>query len=157
MSGPDARTTTRELPGFQSDGNLPSGIYRTTIGEIRAKLGWNDHRLRLIEGLSRAAASLGRSGVRWLWVAGSFVTSKAEPNDIDGFWEATYGMNARLLDPVFLDDTSPRQAMKDKYGVDFLIASPYMPQAKSEYCDFYRTDREGHSRGILMIELECGI
>ncbi|MFV1985500.1 MAG: hypothetical protein ACC657_18270 [Thiohalomonadales bacterium] len=60
------------------------------------------------------------SGVRKIWIDGSFITDKKEPNDIDDCWEFTPVVEVEKIDPVFL---SSRDKMKNKYGLDFFIAN----------------------------------
>lgn len=63
---------------------------------------------------------MAEAGVKIIWIDGSFVTSKENPNDIDGCWEYTPLVNQDKLDSVFLGS---RKEMKNKYGLDFFIAN----------------------------------
>ena len=72
------------IPDWNEFGVLPEGIHDCEIAEIEERLGFNEHRLALIDGL--------RQALRWLTtmppiesliVDGSFVTDKAVPSDID--------------------------------------------------------------------------
>jgi hypothetical protein len=77
----------------------------------------------LFDGLRRALQNLQAAGVRRVFIDGSFVTTKAEPNDVDGCWEWTDTVNLDLLDPAFLDFSHQRRAIRDIYGVDFFLAT----------------------------------
>lgn len=75
------------IPDFNDDGNLPVGIYRASLAEVRARFGTKGairkslaDRLERIHALAVATGSLGR-----FIVFGSFVTSKGSPNDVDVF------------------------------------------------------------------------
>jgi hypothetical protein len=101
------------IPAFDENGNLPPGVHRVTLEDIRERLAWNPRRTALFEGLSGALANLKEAGCRRVWVNGSYVTSKAEPNDVDGRWDFA-GVDPAKLDPVFLDRAPPRARMKAK-------------------------------------------
>lgn len=145
------------IPTFDANGNLPAGIYQTTLSEIRITLAWNAKRQELVEGLARAIRNLAEAGVKRVWIGGSFVSDKEEPNDIDGCWDDRPGpIDVSKLDDVFLDTRPPRERMKNKYGVDFLIARLRLgdPQARGEtVLDFFQKDRNGYAKGVLLIEL----
>ena len=110
------------IPPLQTNGELPPGEHFASLDDIEAKFGCtNDRRKLLMRGLREAALNFYEAGVRTLWIDGSFVTDKEEPNDIDGCWEYTSSVNLEILDQVFLQHS--RNAMKTKYGLDFFIAN----------------------------------
>ena len=82
---------------------------------------------------------------------GSFVTSKLLPNDYDAVWEP-YGVDPDLLDPVLLDFSNGRAAMKAKYGVELFVAS-FRAQERILFRDFFQFDRNGVVKGIIEIDL----
>jgi len=145
------------VPAFDRNGNLPPGIHKTTIGEIAARFAWNERRHRLWEGFRRAAANLAAAGVKKIWLGGSFVTSKDDPNDVDGCWDYMPSqLDTSKLDPVFLDTSPPRQAMKRRYGVDLLISWRRLtdPEAHgTTVLEFFQKDQEGNAKGVLLLEL----
>lgn len=144
------------IPAFDHNGNLPPGVYRTTMAEITNRFAWNEKRRKLCKGLGRAVANLGAAGVRRVWIAGGFVSSKDEPNDVDGCWDYVPGdLDVSRLDPVFLDRDPPREAMKRVYGVDFLISwrSLADPEAHgATVLEFFQKDQDGNAKGILLLE-----
>lgn len=138
------------IPNFdRRTGYLPQGIHPAPWAEIEQRFGWNRHRISLLAGCRRALACLGRAGCRTAFLNGSFVSVKQLPNDYDGAWE-TLGVDAGLLDPVLLDFSSGRAAMKAKYGGELfpasMSASPGVP-----YLDFFQQDRNGTPKGIVEI------
>ena len=142
------------LSRFDRNGNLPAGVHRASMEEIEERLVWNGKRRSLFKGLERASRSLASAGVRQLLIGGSFVTSKEEPNDIDGCWEYDESVDDEKLDEVFLDLHPPREAMKRKYGVDFLISgTPLINGGGQTVEEFFRFDRDGNRKGIVLIEL----
>jgi len=73
------------LPAFNNDGDLPPGVHRATIPEVLERFGQGSARRcmvadRLVR-IYELAASTGK--LARLVVFGSFVTTKAEPNDVD--------------------------------------------------------------------------
>jgi hypothetical protein len=56
------------------------------------------------------------------------------------------------LDPVLLDFSNGRAAMKAKYGGEFFPASA-MAVAGVLYRDFFQRDRNGVPKGVLQIDL----
>ncbi len=124
--------------------------------EIALRFGWNETRRRLCEGLGRAVANLADAGVKKVWIGGSFVSSKDDPNDVDGCWDYVPAVDASKLDPVFLGTAPPRSAMKRTYGVDFLVSWRRLVDPEAEgatVLEFFQKDQDGNPKGILLLEL----
>ena len=142
------------IPGFNANGNLPPGLHRVTLEEIRIHFTWNAKRKRLLGGLIRALKNLAQAGVKKVWIDGSFVTDKNEPVDIDGCWEYHPSVDVDRLDKVFLDLNPPRTSMKKKYGVDFLISTRSLLDGQGKtVLEFFQQDRDGNQKGILLVEI----
>lgn len=139
------------IPPFNESGELPPGVFVTDIDEIEAVLGVNSHRQKLIKGLRRALENLMEAGVHRVWINGSFVTSKNNPNDIDGCWDPR-DVDEDKLDPVLLDFSRGRAAMKETYGVDFF---PNVVEGVSGmlFYIFFQHNRDLEQKGILLIEV----
>lgn len=139
---------------FDDNGDLPAGTHGISLAGLEERFAWNNGRRTLVSGLRRALSNLAAAGVRRVWIDGSFVTSKDEPNDVDGCWEYHEGIDETKLDEVFLDLAPPREAMKQKYGVDFLISgTPLLNGGGQSVEEFFQLDRDGNRKGILLIEL----
>lgn len=139
------------IPDFDENGNLPPGVYEVSLQDIESRFTWTDRRKELFEGLKRAIDNLIKANVQKVWLDGSFVTSKDDPNDIDGCWQADKDVDADLLDSVFLDMSPPREAMKKKYGVDFLISGVQISDSPGNTTEeFFQIDRDGNKKGILL-------
>ena len=82
---------------------------------------------------------------------GSFVTAKVLPGDYDGAWEPA-GVDPARLDPVLLDFTNRRAAMKAKYLGDLFPAS-FEAAPGMVYRDFFKTDRNGVEKGVVLVDL----
>jgi hypothetical protein len=62
-------------------------------------------------------------------------------------------VRVEALDPVFLDFSSRRQAMKERYGVDFFMANAMELGSGMPFVEFFQINRDGDRKGILVIEL----
>jgi hypothetical protein len=72
------------IPAPNAIGELPPGMHLATLAEVEAVFVTTPRRRRLFEGLRLAIQNLHAAGVRRVFIDGSFVTTKADPNDIDG-------------------------------------------------------------------------
>jgi hypothetical protein len=142
------------IPAPNAIGELPPGMHLATLEEVEAVFVTTPHRRRLFEGLRRAIQNLHAAGVRRVFIDGSFVTTKADPNDIDGCWEWTADVHLDLLDPVLLDFAQARRAMGDKYGVDFFLATWVEAGSGFTFLDFFQRNREDEPKGIVQLDLE---
>ncbi len=140
------------IPTLQANGELPSGEHQAYLKEVESVFGSsNDHRKLLMRRLREASRNFELSGVRTIWVNGSFVTDKENPNDIDGCWEYTQSVNTETLDTVFLQGS--RKAMKEKYGLDFFIANIIEAGSGLPFPKFFQINRNGEPKGILVVTL----
>jgi hypothetical protein len=141
------------IPAPNAIGELPPGIHTATLDEIEAVFVTTPRRHLLFVGLRRAVQNLQAAGVRRIFIDGSFVTTKADPNDVDGCWEWTDEVNLDLLDAVFLDFSQARRAMKDNYGVDFFLATWLEAGSGLTFLDFFQRNRADAPKGIVQIDL----
>ncbi|MCY3614883.1 MAG: hypothetical protein OXH03_07305 [Bacteroidetes bacterium] len=113
--------------------------------------GFNGHRARLLQGLLAALQNLASAGCRSALLNGSFVSNKELPGDYDGAWR-TMGVDEHRLDPVLLDFSHSRSAMKSKY-LGELFPSGAIAAPGVVYEDFFKTDRNNIPKGIVYIDL----
>lgn len=72
------------IPDWNEYGLLPEGLHDCRLDEIEERLGFNEYRQSLIEGLGDAIRWLSTMPpIECLIVDGSFVTNKERPGDID--------------------------------------------------------------------------
>src|SRR5437016_2816872 len=75
------------IPAFLKSGLLPPGIHRATILEFEERFvqfDRSDRRIRIYAELRRLFEEVRKiSFIKQIFIAGSFVTSKSEPNDFD--------------------------------------------------------------------------
>ena len=145
------------IPQLNAVGELPPGVYETTLDEIETVFANTLKRKILFEGLKRALENLKTAKVYRVFIDGSFVTEKAEPNDVDGCWEWHQDVDLNKLDPVFLNFAYQRQAMKEKYGVDFFIANWVEATSGKTFLDFFQQNRFSEPKGILVINLRSAL
>jgi len=141
---------------FDKDGKLPPGIHWTNWNELCGRFGWTEHRRRLLEGLKGAVENLKSAGCRFVYLDGSFVTSKETPGDFDACWD-TDGVKGQLLDPVLLTFHDKRVAQKMKYFGELFPASNLNGNSGYTFLDFFQIDKEtGDPKGIVGIDLGVG-
>lgn len=140
------------LPGTDpTTGYLPPGVHDAPWVEVASRFSANGHRTRLLGGLLAALENLAGAGCRSVLLDGSFVSQKDLPEDYDGAWD-TQGVDPYRLDPVLLDFTNARAAMKSKYlGELFPATAAAAPGIL--YRDFFMKDRNGVPKGVVNIDL----
>jgi hypothetical protein len=139
------------IPNLLANSELPKGEHVASLNEVEATYGSsNERRKKLMKGLRDAANNFEAAGVKTIWLNGSFVTGKKEPNDIDGCWEYHDLIDIKILDPVFLGD---RKEMKNKYGLDFFIANIIEAESGLPFPKFFQKNRDGDPKGILVVNL----
>lgn len=137
---------------FDSEtGYLPPGTHVMTWKDFSYQFGFNGHRARLLKGLLTALQNLAGAGCRSVILNGSFVSNKELPEDYDGAWY-TMGVDVQRLDPVLLDFSHSRSAMKSKY-LGELFPSGAMATPGVIYEDFFKTDRNNIPKGIVYVDL----
>jgi len=143
------------IPAFDSDGGrLPPGEHIAVWDEIVDRFGWTERRRRLLDGLAEALELLGAAGCRRVWVNGSFVTAKDEPDDFDACWD-TDGVDLDALDPILLDLSDGRRAQKDRFGGE-LFPNVTESQSGLSFSDFFQNERDTTRKGIVVIHLSKG-
>ena len=80
------------------------------------------------------------------------MTTKAQPNDIDGCWEYNDSIDLTVIDPVFLGHNARNKAKK-KYGLDFFIAQVIEAKSKKPFPAFFQTNQAGKAKGIIVVKL----
>ncbi len=140
------------IPAYDTNtGYLPPGVHPAPWTQVVPRFSKNSHRDRLITGLFGALKNLAGAGCRTVLLDGSFVSERPLPQDYDGAWEPQ-GVDPYKLDPVLLDFSNGRAAMKAKYGGELFPASAAAKPGLL-YRAFFLKDRNGVSKGIVEIDL----
>jgi hypothetical protein len=132
-------------------GYLPPGLHPASWMEVVPCFATNSHRKHLLSGLEQALRNFSGAGCRTVLLDGSFVSVKVLPRDYDAAWEPV-GVDPALLDPVLLDFSRKRAAMKLKYGGEFFPATA-LAVAGALYRDFFQKDKNGVPKGVIEIDL----
>jgi hypothetical protein len=143
------------IPPFEKFGLLPPGIHWAEWDEFAAAFGSTPRRQKLLVGLKAAIDNLAAAGCEAVYIDGSFVTRKAEPNDFDACW-STIGVDPDKLDPVLLDFSDRRRAQKAKFGGELLIAEAPADLEGRTFLDYFQQEiRRGvlRRKGIIGIRL----
>ena len=146
------------IPAFDCDGFLPVGVHDCTLDEIRGRFGSfqrSDRRSNLFKKLESFIGEVRAAGfARWLLVDGSFVTRKAEPNDIDLVLVISLTLDLEAdLPPAHYNLVSKRRVQR-RFGFDTITVR----EETSEYDDavaFFQQVRgePGLRKGLLRLAL----
>jgi hypothetical protein len=141
------------LPPFMANGCLPPGVHLASWDEVAERFGGTARRDALLQGLLRAAANLRAAGARVLWLDGSFVTDKEEPDDWDGVWDPSNADLAKV-DPVLIDPAdlaAGRYRQKAKYAGELLVGTE--TATRMPFQVFFQLDKNGDPKGIVRLDL----
>lgn len=131
---------------------LPPGIHLAAISEVEQAFATNPHRRKLFFGLVNVAKALSIAGSKYLYLDGSYVTTKPRPSDFDGCW-CTDGADPNSLDPVLLDFDNDRRNQKLKYGGEVFPLS-WQAEPGTVFLDFFQVEKfSGNPKGIIAIDL----
>jgi len=141
------------IPEFREDGYLPEGVHVATEAEVTFRFGTESiRRQKLALRLRRWIALCRAVSARKLFVDGSFVTSKTEPNDVDAVvWlpnDFVDQVNAQEVEAIELENMlltrHPEEifAAEDRHDWD-------------AWLEFFGRTREsdGRRKGVVEIEL----
>lgn len=134
-----------------STGYLPPGLHPADWSDLTLNFASNSHRALLVSGLLSAVKNLVAAGSGSILVDGSFVTAKVLPQDFDATWDPR-GVDFLKLDPVLLDFSNKRAAMKAKYFGELFPGTAIAAPGKL-FRDFFLTDRNGIQKGVLDLNL----
>jgi hypothetical protein len=141
------------IPDFEATGLLPAGIHHANWAEIVARFVISPRRTWLLEGLLNALKMLRTAGCQVVYIDGSFVTAKADPEDYDGLWDAV-GVTGAKLDPILLDFSAARLKQKLKYRGEFFPLQAVEDKLGITFLEFFQICKaSGAPKGIIRLEL----
>lgn len=130
---------------------LPPGIHDASLDEIRIRYAINDKRRLLFGGFEKASENIFKAGSPQIFLDGSFVSAKPEPDDFDALWDRRF-VDPAVLDPVFLDFTHGTIYQKEKYLGEFFPASALEASSKKSFLEFFQRDWvSGAGKGIIRL------
>ena len=141
------------IPDFREDGYLPEGLHLATEVEVMFRFGTSTNQRRRLALRLRRWIELSRSvAAKRLFVDGSFVTAKLEPNDVDAVvWLAN----------DFVDRVSRGDSEAVELEIMLLTRRPeeiFAAEDRRDWDDwveFFSRTREpdGRRKGIVEVEL----
>jgi len=148
-----AQTTETSLPPVGKNGDLPPGIYRTTLRETLRRLGKGSwQRVAVAQRLARIYhVAFGTGQLARFVVFGSFVTAKREPADVDVFllMEDTFDVGQLTGDARVLFDNAAAQA---HFGASvFWLRRLAALGGEDQAIAGWQITRDGTFRGIIEI------
>jgi hypothetical protein len=142
------------IPEFDENGNLPPGVHWAEWEEFKERFGTTLLRSRMIDGLQIAMEQLKAAGCRTIYINGSFITSKRDPQDFDACWDREeVDMNYLKTHAPRLKNYADRAAQKAFYrGEIFPSDQPVGSYDITSY-ELFQRDRERNPKGIIAIDL----
>jgi hypothetical protein len=141
------------LPAFNADGDLPPGVHRATLSEVLERFGQGTvqrcavaDRLNRIYQLTASTGQLAR-----FVVFGSFVTAKAEPNDVDIvlLMEDTFELTSVTGEAALVFQHMDAEA---HFGASvFWSRRSGAIGGEQAMVEYWQTRRDGGRRGIVEI------
>jgi len=137
------------IPDFELNGDLPEGIHNASLKEFKKKFVFNEKREILFEGLIILIKDLKKANCKIIFVNGSFVTNKDNPNDYDLCWD-TNGIDYDKLSEELINYKKNREKMKEKYKGDIFPCDSKI--RNSTFFKFFQTNKfTGNKKGIVKI------
>lgn len=134
-----------------ANGFLPEGIHEATWADVVTTFGTNPRRRRMLRQLWTALAHLASAGCEAAFLAGSFVTTKANPGDLDVAWDVTR-VDANILHPMFFDPRGVAD-VHVLFGGHFFPATGVEGATGMTFLEFFQLSRNGRRVGIVRLDL----
>jgi hypothetical protein len=135
---------------------LPPGVHPATLDEIEARFATNDLRRRLFGGVCQAAYELRMAGCGFLYLNGSFMTDKDEPNDFDACFDPR-GVVPELLDSIFEDHENDSYLQRVRFGGEIHAGAEDLLGFQAVLKDFMTEPFTGHPKGVVKVKLKRNI
>ena len=129
-------------------GSLEPGIHSATWAEVKAVFGQTAVRTALMEKAYAGLCVLRDAGCKEFLLDGSFVSAKADPNDLDVLWLIKGVDHAKLPEAFIHPEVAlNRQWLKQKYGLDCFPFPDF-----DFLLETFSVDRNGLERGLIRVE-----
>jgi hypothetical protein len=145
-----------KLPAFNEEGDLPPGVHRATLQDVLERFGQGSVQRRAVAArlsrLYQLAVSTGHLA-RFV-VFGSFVTAKADPNDVDVIllMEESFDLTAVTSEAALLFQHMEAEA---HFGASvFWTKRSGALGGEQAMIEYWQVRREGGQRGIVEIVRE---
>jgi uncharacterized protein DUF6932 len=131
------------IPPFEPTGRLPAGVHSATGPRFVERFATSARRLDQLRRLEAGLRLLQEAGCARVFVGGSFVAAKSDPNDVD----------AEVLDPIFLDFRDERAAQRQRFGAEFFPAQLVEGLTGRSFLRFFQYTRNDEPVGIVAVDL----
>ena len=144
------------IPKFTPNGFLPPGIYRSPYEDFASHFGSNEHRIQMLKTVDPMLRRLADQGQERVYVAGSFVSQKPFPKDIDMLVHTTSTASSSLqhtlndLRGIKFGETMT--AAKRQFNVD-LMQGKASEGLDCKHLKLFRASRTGEEIGIIDLKL----
>lgn len=141
---------------FNTYGYLPEGIHTITWEDFENEFGFSPRRQMLMKGLYEVIQILKQCGCEAIFIDGSMVTDKLEPDDWDACFKGDEEAFHRLYaidENLVLDDYAKETVRKQNIKVNSILL---MPRPKETYVIlifFQRVKGCKRKKGIIKIKL----
>ncbi len=130
---------------------LPPGTHAATWNAFAARFGGNEHRLRQLGSLHAALMDLRHAGVQDAFVAGSFVTSKRHPGDVDVMYRLAAGASQARAHAA---EVAAREAGPvSLWNMYEEVRTPGSLLRSQTIDELFRSARSGSEVGVLQLRL----
>lgn len=120
------------------------------MAEVQARFAHNEKRKQLFDGLEEVISILKECNCPEVFLDGSFITKKEQPNDYDLCYEPT----GVLATERFREFLRGRSTNKEKYRGDIFVHMPVPPFYVNHVNNWQKDGRnEDVAKGILRIDL----
>jgi len=142
------------IPEFDENGNLPPGVHFCDWQEFVERFGTNDTRRRMIAGLQLAITQLKAAGCRTIYINGSFVTIKPNPQDFDACYDnETVDIEYLRINAPRLLNHYDRAGQKAKYRGEIFPSQQPIGNYGINSFELFQRDRQQNVKGIIAIDL----
>jgi hypothetical protein len=140
------------LPRHETDGTLPAGIHDATWAEFVNRFGVNPRRMVLLTTLRVVLDHIAAAGCAEVLIGGSFVTTKAQPGDVDLLWDVQTVTSLDLLHPMFRGPAGIEEIWA-RFGCH--LFPTYLREERSglPFPEFFQQGKDGQRVGIVRIDL----
>ena len=148
--------TKMAIPDLDHDGFLPAGVHECTLDELEQRFGGfelSTCRMKLMAKLAEYVMELRGTGmVHFVLVDGSFVSAKAEPNDIDLVLVLPNSHDFTRVVRPFEYNVLSRRMVRKRFAFDVLVAREDSAEF-DEYVQFFQQVRGEpyRQKGILKV------
>lgn len=133
---------------------LPPEVHFCDWQEFVERFGTNDTRRRMIAGLQLAMTQLKAAGCRTIYINGSFVTIKPNPQDFDACYDnETVDIDYLRINAPRLLNHYDRAGQKAKYRGEIFPSQQAIGNYGINSFELFQRDRQQNVKGIIAIDL----